>query len=596
MQEIESIELNNIQSHKSTIFELKKGKCISISGENRDDDLSDANGSGKSTLLEPLHICFIGSTSSGKSVKELVTFGESSGYCVVNLIDDNKNKTKIRVDLHKKKSTKVSIWENDEFRSDLHDLKPTESFKYIQDEILGITKQDLLDFYLITSESKSTFLSSTTSQKEKVVSRFSEADEINSWIDNTKKNIKKLTDEKINLEKKVAISHSNKDNFQARISEIEEKILSEDDNESKIQKGLSYINKNEKKLEDLYIQKDKMSLRLSDLEGEYSDLSNSINEVKSSLSKSSEKIYKTKSDIQRGESLLKDHHTCPKCSTKFKNEKEIDFNKVNSALNKIKEDLSIEEKILNNLKTTEKEYSPRVNAITREISTAKNTINSIDREIKSTNSIISESKNRLTGLKAKNSITESLREDIKKYESLLSNEDKTLQSLNKELKTVNSKIALYEFWKSEYSLFKNFLNQNTIKTIENKINEVLRRISNYEISVSGTKVLSTGKEKEELNITIDGRDYSTFSGGEKGRIDMASFIAFRDLINSKSKRGLSFISLDETLDRIDKSGIYTITKKLDYLGITSAIISHVQNVNENSVVVKKEGGLSTLQL
>ena len=594
MQEVVSVELSNIGTHKHTVFSFKKGKCISISGENCDDgEFTDANGSGKSTLLEPLHICFTGASASGRSLKECVTYGESHGY-LATYLSDGKNTCKIQVDIYSSKSTKVSIWENDVFRADLHDLKATESFKYIQDQVLGLSKQDLLDFFLIKSDSKSTFLSSTTAQQNKVISRFSEADEIDAWIDNTKTVLKDLTSEKYKIEKEIVGNDSKIELMHDRIAQLNEKLDKVDDNSEAITKGESFISSKEELLEGLYTQKDKLSPAIDELEVNLATLNANLQDGQKLRYEHTKKMDNLTLDKIRAKNALKDHHVCPRCSTTFNSKKIIDLNEVNGFIKLKEAEIETQKLAIQAFDSGISDLNKKISEIKSKLDLHKSNLSNLEKNIRETNSLINDAKARLNNLKSTDSIRGSIREDILNLEGMITSGEKLSQELNEQLNKVDSDIALYEYWKKEYSLFKNYLNQNTIKLIESKINEVLRRISNYEITISDTKQLKSGKEKSELSITIDGKNYSNFSGGERGRIDMASFIAFRDLINAKSHQGLAFLSIDEALDKVDKSGIYNITKNLDYLGVTSAIISQVQNVNENSIVVKKEGGESRI--
>ena len=596
MQRVTLIELNNIGLHKSTTFDPKQGKCVAISGVNKDSLLSDANGSGKSTLLEPLFVCFVGTSSRGCSLKELINRDEKHGWCSVDLVDSAGNNTKIRVDIYTNKSTKVSIWENDSFRGDLHDLKSTESFKYIQDEILDISKKDLLDFFLISSESKSTFLSSTASQKQSVISRFSESDVVDDWIEVVKVKIKDLKSKKDSIERNITSNRAKFDSYNDRKESLVAKLL---DIESKPQPSSTteqiYYDKNSNILSDIDTKLVLLERKKSDAEVDIPSIDEQIHSLRSKEAELTANCNKGKNLVHQSESALKTHHTCPKCSHKFDNSnKTVDVDKETKFIKEAKakiEGILLKIKGIND--ATSKLSSER-RKITSNASTIASEITKLKASKREYTKLVNDSNVRLSNIKNSATINaklvDSINVDIQDNQTLINNCKKAYTELSKQLSDVNSDIVRHEFWKVEYGNFKHFLNQNTIKLIECKINDILKKISDYELKISDRN----SNDRSEITITIDGSKYSTYSGGEKGRIDVSSFVAFRSLINDKSSKGLDFLSIDEAIDKVDKLGLFNITSNLNELGITSVVISHVKSVNEDSITVQRENNIARL--
>jgi len=596
MQRVTLIELNNIGLHKSTTFAPKQGRCVAISGVNNDSLLSDANGSGKSTLLEPLFVCFVGTSSRGCSLKELINRSENQGWCAVHLVDSAGNNTKIRVDIFKSKSTKVSIWENDTFRGDLHDLKSTESFKYIQDEILDISKKDLLDFFLISSESKSTFLSSTASQKQAVISRFSESDVVDDWIEVVKSKIKFLKSKKDSIERDITSNRAKFDSYNDRKESLLVKLLEVEEKEQpSLDIEQAFFDKNSNILSDIDTNLALLERKKEDAEVDLPNIDEKIHSLRTKEASYTANCNKGKNMVQQSENALKTHHSCPKCSHKFDNSNNaIDVNKETKFIKEAKakiDGILLKIKAIkdetNVLLTKRKKITSNIGKISVDCSNLK----SQKREYAK---LIQDSSVRLSNITNSANITakliESISNDINDNKALIDNCEKSYIELSSKLNEVNADIIRHEFWKVEYGNFKHFLNQNTIKLIEYKINDILKKISDYELKISDRNA----NDKSEITVTIDESKYSTYSGGEKGRIDVSSFVAFRSLINEKSNKGLDFLSIDEAIDKVDKLGLFNITSNLNELGITSVVISHVKSVNEDSVTVQRENNIAKL--
>lgn len=598
MQKVIEIEINNIQLHLDTKFKLDDGKCITISGKNKDNPKMEVNGAGKSTLLEPLYVCFLGASARGCSLKKLITRGKQSGFAKVTLRDSDDKETVIKVDIHKGSSTKVSIWEDGNFRGDLHDLKSTVSFQYIQTDILGVSKQDLLDFFLISSESKGTFLSSTNSQKQKVISRFSESDKVDSWIIEVKENIKELREEEVRVERGIVSVKAKTEAYKDSISNIKLNCPKEiEDSTGKLKMANKYISDLEIKetghLEDIR----KANILIEDEKSAILEITNVNYEYKEELSKLNSEIRDLASNVSRGEDVLKKHHTCPKCSTKFtEKNKDLDLGEVQKYIVGAGIKIADIGKKVNKVKSLISVNETKIKSSS--LDNLKRQVRAVETDIRDINTQLRSAHDRKQILQNSSSLQKTRKIDadreMERYRKLIEENNAKVNILEADALFIEDKITNCKFWVSEFFSFKMYLNQNTVKLIESKINKVLSRISDHEVIIKDTKQTATGDTKSEVNVLIDGNTYSEYSGGEKGRIDVASFVAFRELINAKSEKGLNFLCLDEALDRVDRLGIYSITDSLNNLGVTSLLVSQVQTTNENAINVERKNNVSKI--
>ena len=125
--------------------------------------------------------------------------------------------------------------------------------------------------------------------------------------------------------------------------------------------------------------------------------------------------------------------------------------------------------------------------------------------------------------------------------------------------------------------------------------------SDMQIMIEGYKTLSNGKIKEEITPYIvreEIRDFWSFSGGERARMEYAMIMAIQAMINATNKYGgFHFLSTDEApSEGLDEEGIKYVIKSLAGYDFPIMIATHVNNVkvSSNTITVQKENGVSNL--
>ena len=125
--------------------------------------------------------------------------------------------------------------------------------------------------------------------------------------------------------------------------------------------------------------------------------------------------------------------------------------------------------------------------------------------------------------------------------------------------------------------------------------------SDLRIKLEGYKTLADGSIKDEITTKIirdRERTFSSFSGGEKGRLLFASILANRHMINSTHRYGgLDFLSIDEIFEGVDGVGLKSLVDSAKLLNIAVMIITHVtdEQVSEDILLIEKENGISTIK-
>jgi len=103
--------------------------------------------------------------------------------------------------------------------------------------------------------------------------------------------------------------------------------------------------------------------------------------------------------------------------------------------------------------------------------------------------------------------------------------------------------------------------ENATPEIEAEANQILRRLTNNrtQIAIEPLRDLKTGGTKETLDIHISDelgtRDYETFSGGERFRVDFALRLALSKLLARRAGTRLRILVIDEGFGTQDTEGL-----------------------------------------
>ena len=187
-------------------------------------------------------------------------------------------------------------------------------------------------------------------------------------------------------------------------------------------------------------------------------------------------------------------------------------------------------------------------------------------------------------------LIETLNEDLSTLKS-------TQDSLNLKLSNVGDDIYKMNQWKNNFKQFRLHLANQSLEVMEYHSNRYLSEMgSDLKVKFEGYKTLANGSIKDEITSKIirnRERSYSSFSGGEKGRLLFSSILANRYMINKTHPYGgLDFLSIDEIFEGVDAVGLKSLIKSAKQLQIAVMIITHVtdENVSDDVLMIEKEGG------
>lgn len=183
MHKPKKLVLKNLLSHTDTTFEFRQGKAVLVIGKNLDkEEGQERNGSGKSGLNEAISIAVTGSSIRDVLTRELITRGQKE--CEIIFILENKRTGK-DLTIYRKlyasttKSAECSIWYGDMIEENKEKgCSDINSYNKKILDVLGISKEDFFNFFLVTKEKYVPFLSTGDTKKKEIVNRFSGADSV----------------------------------------------------------------------------------------------------------------------------------------------------------------------------------------------------------------------------------------------------------------------------------------------------------------------------------------------------------------------------------------------------------------------------------
>jgi len=617
------IKLNNFISHKNSEFVFKQNATTMIQGINLDDDSQESNGSGKSAVIEATIFAITGDSFRKVRAIELISNNESETNLEIELYNTVSSQTLlIKRNIKRRGGSEVKVFING---NEVVQSSVNEYNKYILD-LLDISKEDLMNYFVVSKEKYQSFLLSTDSKKKEIISRFSNSNLIDGVDKIIEKDVKEYDDaisELNNLTSKIdgqvevyneqINNQQNKTEFENNKKEQIDKIsvqidaLLKENNINDIS-----INKKEKALEsakkaEQEISTEDFDKKLKNVEEREDELIKLGNEIKSTV----QSYENTISEINKN---LAGSVECPKCKHEFiTTDPDFDVVEFRNLLPELENSLFEEKNKLENSRSEYKTIDTQKKEIKKQIQELKDKKHELKLSVKTLeNEILNLEKNNQNNLSTVNRLEKQIlsiqeltfksdAKDVKdKIKNLLNEKEQILEQIS-ELEVLKSQLVE---WVYNFKKFKTHLTNKSIRSIEAFTNLYLTKIkTNLNVKLDGYKLLADGKTIRE-NITVEimrngliEGPIEKFSGGEKVRIDICNILALQKLINLNSKSGgLDLLLLDEIIESVDSAGVNEILKQLNSINQTIAIITHANNVRnyENIIVVTKQNGNSKI--
>lgn len=585
----------NFGAFKRFTHEYQQGQSTMIYGLNKDDEGSNSNGCGKSTIFKAEAILILGFYEKDLSKDDYILDGENSALISGSFTNDVLKKTlKIKRKFYRKRSTVLEIWENGELNEQITSVREGDARIL---ELLDLTKDDILNYYMISQGLKTSFFSSTDSQKKKVISRFSKVDSIDSSIENCNMNKKRIEGEKSLID----IEYSK---LEAKIEANENSILYEKngrakENSKKLKKLKKTISKRSLDLDESIVKIDKAKkavkkfkkkndLSLISKPKEKKKLNKKLSEANKDSNEKNKKLNSVKNRISEIKRSLKTSITCPKCNHTWIEESEDSV-----------EDLELE---MEKLVSKKKKFDNSISNLSDIIENIENEIEEIELEEENSAELIESLEDLKKDLEEKEKqsvrageLLQNAKEDkieyekfkvdkkrIKELQDEIEEYTEEMEDLTDEKRKLDDEYSKYAYWSVTFSRFKTFLINKVIKTLEGYVNYQLSKFKTYlTVKIEGFTDNKDGSQNEKINILVSKDDgetwqkFARYSGGQRSRINVCGIIAIQKLINLTSRvGGIDFLRLDETFDTLDTLGQIEIVNMFQNCGITTGIISH----------------------
>jgi len=625
----EDLHIKNLMSHSDSKFRFNNEGLVLIFGKNEDDasEGANSNGSGKSAIIEGIVIGLTGEPYRDINNEDLIKDGENFSSVVMNMNNPVlKRHLKIEWIFERKKSAVVNIYVNKSKNREESIVSVADAKKFILEEI-GISKEDLLNYFIINQGNRNSFFSSTDAKQKEMISRITNFKIIDSVIEQYEKERLTISRERdsILLE---CNTHSTKiETYEALLQEKLDNHGDEDLENLKQEKlrQIDSLEKEQSQLEnDLTIE----SESLEELKKQYVDLKSEIEEdskfVEQSiqLKKEIESLEDEVSSYVRKVNNLKttkeDAITCPNCDHKFILDQDLSVEEIDDKIKNFEDVISDKRKelvelkgLFEDLRVVLEDYqkkSVHLEKTNRFICKSKDTIEDLNTNISRVKKSI---------VRLKNEVEELCKDDrfLRECEQIqikIDEQNSLLRESKKNLLLKDKEIEDKDFW--IYHLgrkgLQTYLTNKSVVVIQNLCNQYLEQMKvNLRVKISGYKTLANGELREKIEVKIlkngvDGK-FARYSGGQKERINLAGILTFHNLINnSLPGRGINLLCLDESLDHLDENGKKSCLKILQNFDLTTLTISHdfIEKIvedyekvcvvfrNNNSEIIQNESG------
>jgi len=524
-----------------TQIDLDRNKSTLVVGE---------NGAGKSTLLDALSFGLYGKPFRRINKPQLVNSINKKGLEVHISFTANKTKYLIKRGI---KPNIFEIWRGETLLN--QDAASKDYQSYLEDNILKMNFKSFGQIVVLGSSTFVPFMQLPAAQRRDVIEDLLDIQIFTS--------MNSLLKEKIS---------ANKDEIQEikyDISLLKNKIESaKEHNESIREMKQSEVKKIKAKVKEYLYQIEEYDTAINEFEQTVSEKYESISHKDRLLAKQKElngirnKLESKINRLKKDNKFFNEHDECPSCFQEIDIDFKSDIMKENiiktERVNKALDDLAIHEKAIEDkLKTiydTETEIT-KINVKIQENRASKNIV-----------------KNALKGIKEE---LESAEQEVEKIDT------QKIKDLEEELKTYHIKEEQLIRDKEVLGVLASMLKDGGIKTlIIRQYVPIMNKLINKYLSAMDFFV--DFQLDESFNETIKSRfrdafSYSSFSEGEKLRIDLALLFTWRAISKMRNSMTTNILIMDEIMDSsLDNAGTEEFLKIINELTADSNvfIISH----------------------
>jgi len=531
------------------------------------------NGAGKSTVLDALTFVLFNKPFR-KINKPMLVNSVNEKDCLVE-IEFSVNNREYLV----RRGIKPNIFDIEVNGTQLHkEADDRANQKILEENILKLNYRSFTQIVILGSSTFVPFMQLTTAHRREVIEDLLDIRIFSSMNNLIKENIRQQKEQIKSLELK---KESLKDKVQMQKNFIQQL-------ESR---GKDNINSNKQKITNLIAEVDAYMLQNSTTEESIFAYTKEQEEVVGATDKLKKlgnlkgKISQKVSTITKEHKFFTENTVCPTCTQTI--EEEFRLNRITDAQNSAKE-LQQGYKDLEETIKLEEERERQFIALSKEITKLNN-------DISQNNTRISLNQRQVRDLESEiQTLTEQLENkntEHEKLEEFQTNLQKTFEDLSKK----KEEIVYYDF---AYSLLKD----DGVKTkiikkylpfINQQVNRYLQMMDfyiNFELDTEFNESIKSPIHEDF--------SYSSFSEGEKSRIDLSLLFAWREVARVKNSVNCNILLFDEVFDSsLDGFGADEFLKIIRYVikDTNIFVISHKSGLEEkfeSTFKFEKKGGFS----
>jgi len=531
------------------------------------------NGAGKSTILDALTFVLFGKSFRKINKPQLINSTNEKDCLVEIEFTIGSTNWMIRRGI---KPSLFEIYRNDTLLD--QNASAVEQQKFLEQVILKMNYKSFTQIVILGSSNFVPFMQLATSSRREVIEDLLDIKIFSSMNNILKEKIRGIKDSIRTLElKKESVSDK---------VQMQENFIEELEN-----RGKKNIKDKELKIGKLLVEENtwmgdnqEKNIELVELQGKLESYDGATEKLRK-LGNLKGKISNKVSTITKEHKFFTENTVCPTCTQDI--EESFRLNKISDAQNKAKELQSgykeLEEAIKNE-EERERQFttlSKEITSLTHDISQNNTKITGCQRQVRDLESEIQRVTEQLANKTIENDKLTGFKEDLKQIYNDLS-----------------GKKDLIQYHDFSYSLLKDSgvkskIIKKYLPLINQQVNRYLQMMDFY---INFTL-------DEEFNETVQSPihedfSYSSFSEGEKQRIDLALLFTWREVAKFKNSTNTNLLILDEVFDSsLDGFGTEEFLKIIRYV-ITNAnvfVISHktgMEDKFENVVKFEKTKGFS----
>lgn len=600
---------------------FKRSECTVIFGDNRTDRGSLNNGSGKSTLFEAISLALTGDLlprDTPITRDKAINRERDEAWVTMSLANDVLHQTmEIQRRFYRKRSAKATLFENDRENTQLTSVAEVDKRVL---ELLGLSREDLLRYYIISQDRQYNFLTAPDTTKKEILNRITNADMLQPVLDAIKADHKAADERVAEYETKILTLDTRRETLEENLRELKANNTAEANIAGLSDLLMNYINdamalgvQSKEIREEFEAEKAKRAdfeQRLEAAPNFEEDITTAEAKI-TALKTERKKNRRAAADL---ELALEGVIECPKCGEQFLPNSELNLTpaQIRRIIDqrerddvKFVMDIQQAEKALEELETKQRDYEQLASELTR-----------VKRSMVAIRERAERLKRQMDEIDRRKADLEKRIEDAKRAvdnDASVKTAEAKIKAVKAEIKTAKAELADFRYLTESLAFWDFHMGKNGFTTyLANKAIDALTGSANrfleimdmdFRLHITPFQTLKNGDARDKMEVFISSNGistngYATYSGGERQRVGIAALLGVQRLLNmSTDGRGLDMLLLDESLSGVDSLGTMSIVKTMKRLKTTILLIT--QNIEDPSffdsvICVRKIDGVSTL--